>query len=1310
MADITPGLVLVHSHRPESLRELLVAWTAGHPLAPLESEVALVQSQGVAQWLRLALAADRAEGGQGIAAAWRIELPARFLWGAYRAVLGADAVPARSALDKEALTWRLMRMLPARLALPAYAPLARYLHGDERLIKRHQLARRIADLFDQYQVYRADWLGDWARGVDRLRDWRRGTRPLTAEEAWQADLWRAVIEDVRLAEGHDPLEPSEGAGGEGVGDIGRARIHERFMQVARRAAAGSRPAGLPRRLVVFGISSLPLQSLEALAALARWCQVLVCVYNPSDQYWGDIVADQDLLRTAAGRVLKDAGGSGHDGTGGPDEETTGSGAWMSTLDGAPDAAGDPAARLLRPGLEGTGHPLLAAWGRQGRDYIGLLEALADNVPSGGFADLPAPRRIGLYDEGEEGEGGEGGEDAEDTDGGWADEGRAGPGPVHAQSLLSGLQADIRALRRPEEARRIHAPVDPRTDHSIRFHVAYSELREVEILHDQLLAAFSADPTLDERSIIVMVPDIERYAPLIEAVFNRHAQDDPRRIAYSLHDRAVVSEDPMVAAVSRLLELPRMRFTVAQIRDWLEWPAVQARFDIEPDDLPLYARWLEAAQVRWGLDATQRASLDLPPQADRNTWAFGLRRLLLGYANGGGDGGVDGGATGWQGVEPVAGISGNEAARLGPLIAFIDALGRSWQELSEPATPTVWAGRLINLCGRLLAPVDAAQRFSLQQIEEQFVDWADLCAEVGLDIGLSLDVVREAWLETQSRQPGGQAFLGRGVSFATLMPMRAIPFRRIHLLGMNDADFPRQRPPLDFDLMGQELRPGDRSRREDDRYLFLEALLSAREHLHVSWVGRSAIDGREMPPSVLVAQLRDHLREVWTLPPEDDPSAEVPAGEALLEALTIEHPLQAFSRRYFEAGGGVDGVRGAATTLPSGGLFSHAEDWRAGWAALARGPQAGAGSAAGDAGLSPLPAGARPLVWGFAELTRFLRSPVAHFFRRRLGVEFEGEPEAVDDAERFELNGLERWTLQQDLIADQLVVRAAGGDAAQALDRWVARAERQGVLPAGAPAGPGIEALTEPIDEMFKQWADALVPWSRPLADLSIDLALGAGRCEDTIDALRADADGGVARVVLRAKSFFTSSKHHRFDQLLEDWVIHLAAHCAGQPLTSILIGKNGRARLDPLEPAVAEAAWQALADALAGAMLEPLPFAVRTGQAWVGGGGQVGEDASHPPGDAVADEARRVYEGSGTGRLAREAGERESSPALARAFPDFDALWSAGRFDEWAQRLLGPLNAAIHRAPKGARAAGARAGRTKGGSTSPPSSDAEADA
>ena len=245
-SSITPGLLILHGNQMEQLRAAVFQWLHNHPLGPLEPETFLVQSNGVAEWLKIALAEE-----MRVCAATRVALPARFLWETYRGMLGRERVPRRSAVDKGPLTWRLMRLLPTLLADPVFAPLRHFL-ADGEAERRLQLAERLADLFDQYQVYRADWLDDWAGGRDQLRCARGDIIALPPEQRWQGQVWRAVIDDV---------EPHERA-------LGRATVHTEFV---RASAAGELPLGrLPRRIVIFGVSALPYQTLEALAT-PRWC-------------------------------------------------------------------------------------------------------------------------------------------------------------------------------------------------------------------------------------------------------------------------------------------------------------------------------------------------------------------------------------------------------------------------------------------------------------------------------------------------------------------------------------------------------------------------------------------------------------------------------------------------------------------------------------------------------------------------------------------------------------------------------------------------------------------------------------------------------------------------------------------------------------------------------------------------------------------------------------------------------------------------------------------------------------------------------
>ncbi len=382
-SPITPGLLILHGNQMELLRSAVFDWLRNRPLGPLEEEIFLVQSNGVAEWLKIALAEEI-----GVCAATKVALPARFMWEAYRGMLGRERVPSRAPFDKDPLTWRLMRLWPTLLEQDGYEPVARFL-ADGDAERRLQLAERVADLYDQYQVYRADWLEDWAAGRDQLRRAAGDPVPLSPDQRWQACLWRAV---------HASLDESQR-------DSGRATIHQQFLAAIE---AGETPASrLPRRVVLFGMSTLPYQTLQAIAALSRHTQVLFAVPNPCRFYWGDIIDGRDLLKAARRRQ--------------------------------PQRNGIDLGAVPIEELHAHSHPLLASWGRQGRDFVRMLDEF-DNQDRAEDAD--APLRVDLF---------------ADDDG---------------ATLLAQVQAAVRDLLPLSE----HPQVPPFDDRSIEFHITHSVLR------------------------------------------------------------------------------------------------------------------------------------------------------------------------------------------------------------------------------------------------------------------------------------------------------------------------------------------------------------------------------------------------------------------------------------------------------------------------------------------------------------------------------------------------------------------------------------------------------------------------------------------------------------------------------------------------------------------------------------------------------------------------------------------------------------------------------------------------------------------
>lgn len=1114
-----PGFVVLHGNRIEDLATVALDWLARHPLGPLDEETLLVPSSGMAEWLK-----GRMATRQGVAAGFRMELPAQFIWRAWRAVLGPAAVPAASPLDKGPLTWWLMRLLPELAQEPVFAPLAGFLQTDDALMRRLELAQRLADLFDQYQVYRPDWLDDWAAGRERLaRAPGAGGVPLPAGQRWQAALWRALLAEL-------------GSPRDGV--LSRPALHQRFIAALESRPEGSPPPGLPPRLLLFGTTHLPHTTLQALAGLARHIPVLLAVPDPCAHPWAD-----------------------------------------ETTDAAQE---DP----LVP-------PLLQAWGRQCRDFVRQLQVHDDGQAR---AEQMGLVRTALFD--------------------------AEPG----KTLLQQLQARIRD-RTPA-----HEPPAPlaAADRSLQFHTAHGPLREVELLHDQLLDGF-ATSDVEPRDVVVMVPDIERFAPAIAAVFGRFPPGHPRHIPWGLADRRERGRHALLRALETLLQVRERRWAYSELRDLLGTPALAARLGLDEAEVEQVCDWMAAAGTRWGLHEAQRASLGLQAAGAVGTWRFALERLLMGYATGA----LPPLAQPLGGIEPAPEVSGLAASAAGALAEWLGAIDAWWAEAAEPRAPQAWLPRLRELLTTMFSATDDRERTLLATLDETLQAWVAHCDATGFAEPVPLDLVREAWLDGVDEAGGGR-FRAGGVTFCTLLPLRAIPFRWVCLLGMNDGEYPRPSSRSDFDLMAEPAlaRPGDRSRRDDDRQLMLEALLAARERLHVSWSAHAARDNQHQPPSVLVAQLRDHVRALW------DPKGEL----KLLERLTVEHPLQPFSRRYLE--------RGDDETL-----FTFAEEWRGlHEPTVARSEALGLASA-------PAITHPRRSVVTLSQLADFLRNPVAAFFRERLRTDLRLRDDEIDDDEPFTEQGLEGWQWRDEVLRTLRPWLQQGGALAPPAEQAararhvVARLRREGRLPWGGPgeavADALVASLVPGLHEWGRRWAAGHAPDDAVLEPLVFDgLRLDPGALT-----WRQASDGAAELLDLQASRLGAGkadakTPKPRADKLLRGWLQQLVLGAAGRPARLCVIGADLVVSAAPVHGDTAREHLTALMGAWRSGVEgnEPWPTALATGLKLLAG-----------------DEPQRAYESDGHHR-----GD-DQDPHLARLYPRYDYLQRQPRFEPASELLYTPL-------------------------------------
>lgn len=1132
VSSITPGLIILHGNQLEQLRAAVFQWLRSHPLAPLEQAIFLVQSNGIAEWLKIAVAEEL-----GVCAATRIDLPGRFLWGVYRAMLGRDQVPSRSALDKAPLSWRLMRLIPDLLGLDDFSPLRHFL-ADGNPERRLQLAERLADLLDQYQVYRADWLNDWAQGRDVLRSASGELTPLLVDQRWQAQLWRAILADV--------LKNSQDA----ADAMGRVTVHQRFLD---QIASGEAPVSkLPRRVVLFGISAMPQQTLEALAALAKHTQVILAVPNPCQFYWGDIIEGRELLKAQHKRQRQRKGKD------------------LSTV---------PLDQL-----HAHSHPLLAGWGRMGRDFVRLLDEFDDaQATRENFSSL----RIDLFSE-EQGD-----------------------------TLLQGLQAAVRDMLPLDE--HPHPGFKP-SDRSIVFHVAHSTQREVEILHDQLLSMLAAQnlPALRPRDVVVMVPDIEAFSATIRAVFGQYQSKDARHIPYTIADVKDRSVNPLLLALDYLLRLPQQRCRQSEIRDLLDVPALASRFGLASEDLPQLSLWISGAGIRWGLDQNHRDGLGLGATGEQNAWIFGLRRMLLGYASGTG--------ASYAGVEPYAEVGGLDASIAGSLAQFVDRLIHWSALLAQPATPQVWGQRARDLLRAFFSDegsqLDEADRLTLGQLDDALQQWLEACQNADFSETISLAVLREAWLKALDQPSLNHQFVSGGVTFCTLMPMRAVPFKVVCLLGMNDGDYPRRSQHLDFDLLAQPgmARPGDRSRRHDDRYLMLEALLAARNTLYISWVGKNIRDNSEQPASVLVAQLRDYLQSAW---------------DCDLDQMTTQHALQAFSRRYFE----------------QGGLTTYAREWRNAHNELIPGKDLDA-----SAILSSEQLPAFEVDTGYrlklSELARFIKQPAKYFFRQRLGVMFNDEQTLGEDEEPFGLNALEEYA-RADSLLDDLGEQESLDEVADSLRTRAAKLGREGVLPVGLIGAQWQNQLVAALTPVRSAWIELCQQFPYSADKLAINLTIddiGLDGWLERMHSTSPEQGGEVVSLTQISSKIMNKKGDLRGEKLIDAWLTQLAAAALGLQVTGFLLARDAIISMQPLDQALAIETLHMLLACWRAGMDRPLPTACKTGLAL-----------------AQEGNAQQIYDGGF--QLRGEVDE----PSLARLWPDYAALSAEPDFENCSQTLYGAL-------------------------------------
>ncbi|TKV19723.1 exodeoxyribonuclease V subunit gamma [Citrobacter sp. wls613] len=1045
-------LRVYHSNRLDVLEALMEYIVERDRLIdPFEPEMILVQSTGMAQWLQMTLAQKF-----GIAANIDFPLPASFIWDMFVRVL--PDIPKESAFSKQSMSWKLMTLLPQLLDDEAFTLLRQYLTDDTDKRKLFQLSSRAADLFDQYLVYRPDWLTQWESG--------KQVEGLGESQAWQAPLWKALVEYTAEL---------------GQERWHRANLYQRFIQTLENAS--SCPQGLPARVFICGISALPPVYLQALQALGKHIEIHLLFTNPCRYYWGDI-KDPAYLAKLLARQRRHSFEERHL----PLFRDSQNAEELFNSDGEQDVS----------------NPLLASWGKLGRDYIYLLSELENSQELDAFVDITP------------------------------------------DNLLHNIQSDILELESravagvnlEEYSRSDNKRLLEPNDTSVTFHVCHSPQREVEILHDRLLAMLAADPTLTPRDIIVMVADIDSYSPFIQAVFGSAPAD--RYLPYAISDRRARQSHPVLQAFISLLSLPDSRFVSEDVLALLDVPVLAARFNINEEGLRYLRLWVNESGIRWGIDDDNVRELELPPTG-QHTWQFGLTRMLLGYA-------MESAQGEWQSVLPYDESSGLIAELVGHLASLLMKLNLWRRGLAQERPLEEWLPVCNDMLNDFFLPdVDTEAAMTLIKDQWQAIIAEGLGAKYGEAVPLSL--LRDELAQRLDQERISQRFLAGPVNICTLMPMRSIPFKVVCLLGMNDGVYPRQLAPLGFDLMSQKPMRGDRSRRDDDRYLFLEALISAQQTLYISYIGRSIQDNSERFPSVLVQELLDYIGQSHYLP--GDEALTCDESEARVKA----HITRLHTRMPFDA----------QNYLP-GEQQSYAREWL---------PAASLTGKAHTDFVQPLPY-VMPEILTLETLQRFWAHPVRAFFQMRLQVNFRSEESDIPETEPFILEGLTRYQLNQQLLNTLVEEHDA--------ERLFRHFRAAGSLPYGAFG----EILWDAQRQEMQSLAERIIACRQPGQSMEIDLNCNGVQITGWLQQVQQDG-------LLRWRPSLLS-----ISQGVQLWLEHLV-YCAsgGTGESRLFLRKDAEWRFPPLDAEQAMRYLAQLVDGYREGMSSPLLVLPESGGAWI---------------------------------------------------------------------------------------------------------------
>lgn len=841
--------------------------------SPLESEIIVIQTDGIKKWLSLKIAEK-----YGICCNIEFLKPKYLIYKLLKAVhLDFDD---KHPLERKNIFWLITKSLQD----PSIDNVLKdYLGNNET--KLAQFAYNIADLFEQYFVYRPDLIINWEKGELLYKD--------DIIEKWQFALYSKIIEKSLVKS-----FPTA--------------VYERLY---KNSDINIDSEKLPKKVSIFAISILPPFYVSILKTFSEYLDINIYLLNPSKELWFEYQK--------------------------PKENTKGLQAFETIISSEDKSAIEESYNVK--------NSLLSNFGKIGADFYSNLLEMFENISLDYEIDENA-NNIGKNN--------------------------------YKPTMLDVVKDDILNDRNMNELNKTEIED---FDGSIEIHSCHSPMREVEVLYNRLLNIFENNPEIKPSDVLVMTPDISAYAPFIDAVFG--SQKIVKHFPYSISDVSFIDEDSTISMFMDILKLIKGRFETSKIINIIENEAIRTHFSLNDTDINLLKVCIKEAAIKWGIDKDFRKDKGIEFSYNEYSWEYGIERLLLSIIYESDDL--------YEHIKAIDNIGTNANDAIATISVFLLDLHKLYVFSKNKHNIDNWYMTLISLMDKMFpnieqAPIKISRGIIAikNALDEMLESYNNYRAD-NEDIAVGIDFILEYFNRNFKNKLHSYRFLDGNITFCEMIPMRSIPFKIICIIGLNNNTYPRKRKSLSFDLMAGHIRKGDRSLRDNDKYLFLETIISAEKKLYLSYVGQDIVLNSNIPPSVLISQFIYYLKSRFIVKRTDN----------FEDDIVVKHKIFSFNPVYF--------------TKDKEPFYINysTEDFNAANVLVSR------GNIKNKKFIDDKEINSKPEdnIINLFDLLKFFENPIEHYFKKTLKVNFDDERFSLEDEEPFDLGTLQEFLVKETLI-------------------------------------------------------------------------------------------------------------------------------------------------------------------------------------------------------------------------------------------------------------------------------------------------------